>query len=254
MKGKDHHQPMEHNALHGREMQVFRRAKHQAWLIGLFVLLLLVVDQASKFLVKLHMPLGEEIPITGWFSIYFIENPGMAYGLQLGSKLVLSIFRIIAMGLLAWGIVRLLWRRTYRTGFLMTLALILAGGLGNILDSAFYGLIFSESAPGGAVATLFSEGGGYATFLHGRVVDMLYFPLIDIQLPSWLPWLGGQRFTFFDPVFNIADSCITIGVLMLLLFYTRSLSQALDSITSKKGRKKAPSKEPNTSQEKGNNP
>ncbi|MCO6476612.1 MAG: lipoprotein signal peptidase [Phaeodactylibacter sp.] len=191
--------------------------------IVLFVIfLVLFLDQALKIWVKTQMNYGDEIRIFGldWALIHFVENNGMAFGISLGGdygKLALSLFRIIAVGFLIYYL-RLLIRSDVSKGLLVSFALILAGALGNILDSAFYGLIFSESPYHGGLAELFPEGGGYASFLHGKVVDMLYFPIIDTYLPEWAPFWGGEHFLFFKPVFNIADLSITLGVVNILLF------------------------------------
>ncbi len=195
--------------------------------IALLIVVLLIVDQVVKFYIKTHMTLGESIHVLGnWFQIYFIENEGAAFGMSLGGqygKLILSLFRIVAV--VAIGLfINYLWKKKAPTGVLVGISLVLAGALGNIIDSAFYGIIFSESGnflDGGAAATLFPEGGGYAGFLHGKVVDMLYFPLFTIHdMPSWLGWLtgGDGKFTFFAPVFNIADSYISVAVFYLALF------------------------------------
>lgn len=178
------------------------------------------------------MVLGDQIKVFDWFYIYFVENPGMAYGIEIGSKLFLSLFRIVVMGALCWMIYRLIKEKTFKTGFLLVLALIAAGGIGNIIDSLFYGIIFSSSE--GQLATLFPPEGGYGTFLHGKVVDMFYFPLIDCYLPQWLPWIGGKHFTFFDPIFNFADSCISVGVVALILFYRHTMNFAIEYVFRKK--------------------
>ena len=186
---------------------------------ALIVVCLLFFDQALKFWVKTKMMIGEEIPIFGhWFNIHFVENNGMAFGVEFGGetgKLILSIFRIIAVFGIAWYIVHLA-KRTTSTTMLVCMSLIFTGAVGNILDSAFYGLIFDHSY--NQVSALFPENGGYAGFLQGRVVDMLYFPIIDAYMPEWVPFIGSERFIFFSPVFNIADSCITIGVITILIF------------------------------------
>ncbi len=191
--------------------------------ITLLIIGLLVIDQIVKVIIKTHMTLGESIHVFGdWFQIYFIENEGAAFGMSLGGsygKLILSLFRLVAVGLIGWYI-NYLWKRKAPAGVLVGISLILAGAMGNIIDSAFYGLIFSESTYT-TVATAFPPGGGYAGFLHGKVVDMLHFPLFTIHdMPSWLGWLSGAdgEFTFFAPVFNIADSYITIAVVYLLIF------------------------------------
>lgn len=188
--------------------------------LAIFIILLLVVDQAVKFAVKLNMELYQDIPVFGhWFIIHFIENPGAAFGMQLGGewgKLILSIIRIVAIVLISWYLHKLV-KQSAPKGVLAGFALILAGAIGNMIDSAFYGMIFSESTPY-SVAALFPSGGGYAPFLHGKVVDMLYFPIINSSWPEWMPWLGGRDFTFFSPVFNLADSYITIAVFYIILF------------------------------------
>ena len=183
-------------------------------LIIIFIVLLL--DQLLKFWVKLNMTIGESFPVLGdWFQIYFIENNGMAFGWELGAqwgKLALSVFRIIAVALLFY-FIYYLNKKKVKFGPLLGVSLITAGALGNIIDGMFYGMIFGESSFM-QVATLFPEGGGYSGFLQGKVVDMFYFPLFTF--PEWVPFFGGQ--IFFSPIFNIADSAITIGFLYLIIF------------------------------------
>lgn len=185
---------------------------------AIVVTLILIADQILKFWVKTHMQIGESIPIFGdWFKIYFVENEGMAFGMAFGGevgKLILSLFRIVASIGIIWGLIYMAGHKA-RTFTILSVALILAGAVGNIIDSCFYGLIFNESYY--QVAEFLPESGGYASFFHGRVVDMFYFPIIDTVLPQWIPLVGGQHFTFFDAIFNIADSAITIGVFMLLI-------------------------------------
>jgi signal peptidase II len=196
------------------------------------VFLILVADQVLKFWIKTHMTLGQEIHVMGnWFIFHFTENEGMAFGITFGGasgKLVLSIFRILAVIAIGIYISRLSKKSTH-PGLIVSFSLIMAGALGNILDSAVYGLIFSESSFH-TVATLFPPEGGYNAFLHGKVVDMLYFPVIDTVLPEWVPIRGGERFIFFRPVFNIADSSITSGVLMLLIFQKKFFAKKEDAV------------------------
>lgn len=188
------------------------------------VILLLLLDQILKIWIKTHLELHESIEITPWFYLCFTENPGMAFGIEVIGKLFLSIFRIVAVGFIGYYLYSLV-KKNYPFGFIACISLILAGAIGNIIDSIFYGVIFDHSY--GQVATLFPEGGGYAGWLHGKVVDMFYFPLIETTWPDWLPILGGQEFVFFRPIFNLADSAICVGVFLLLIFYRNTLSKSL---------------------------
>ncbi|MBU1014411.1 MAG: lipoprotein signal peptidase [Bacteroidetes bacterium] len=188
---------------------------------ALFIIIpIIIIDQIFKIWIKTHMHIGEEIKVLGnWFIIHFIENNGMAFGMEFAGetgKVILTVFRIIAVGALGWYIKHLINKKA-GFGLIASISLILTGALGNILDSVFYGVIFSESTYYN-VAAFMPEGGGYSSFLHGKVVDMLYFPVIHTFYPDWVPYLGGKDFIFFRPVFNIADSAITIGVLSLILF------------------------------------
>lgn len=201
------------------------------------VLLVLVLDQWLKIWVKTHMVYGEEIKMLGlnWARLHFVENEGMAFGISLGGntgKLLLSLFRIVAIGFLVYILFRLI-RSNEKKGLLICFSLILAGAIGNILDSAFFGLMFTESYYQGSLAE-WAHGKGYAPFLFGRVVDMLYFPLIDVQkMPDWIPFMGGKPFQFFRPVFNISDTAISTGVIALIVFY-RNFFKSADEKSIKK--------------------
>lgn len=193
-------------------------------LAAAIILIVIVLDQAFKIWIKTHFYLGEELQIFPWFRLLFIENNGMAFGMEMGSKLFLSIFRILAVGALIWYIVILCRRPIHlRMGFLVCVALITAGAAGNIFDCVFYGRIFNNPMPP-AVAQMFPPDGGYAPYFFGRVVDMLYFPLFSFNWPEWIPGIGGSEFTFFQPVFNLADAAISVGVIILILFYSKYLS------------------------------
>lgn len=190
--------------------------------VALLIILILVADQALKFYIKLTYTLGEEHNVIGdWFRLHFVENEGMAWGLKFGGglgKILLTLFRLVAV-IFGTFYLRQIIRKKYHKGFIICAALIYAGAFGNLIDSMFYGLVFSSSDPF-TVATLFPSGGGYTSFLHGQVVDMLYFPIIQTYYPSWFPiasWRG-QEFEFFSPVFNLADSSISVGVIALLIW------------------------------------
>lgn len=192
-------------------------------LATLIVIAILLIDQAIKIWVKTSMTLHESIHVTDWFYITFIENMGMAFGMQLGSKIVLSLFRVFAISALTYYI----WlevRRKSRTGYIVCLAMVLAGAIGNLIDCLFYGMIFCESSPF-YVSYFVPFGTGYAPLLMGKVVDMFYFPLIETEWPLWMPFVGGEHFVFFSPVFNFADASISVSVVLLLLLYRKEISR-----------------------------
>ncbi len=202
------------------------------------MVLVIVADQALKLWVKTHMAIGDEIHVSGdWFILHFTENPGMAFGMKfwgIYGKLVLSVFRLVAIGAIGWLLHKLV-KRGVATGMAVGIGLVLAGAVGNMIDSAFYGLLFdsgtiynSDLGYWMAYDGVSQYGGGYAGFLRGCVVDMFYFPIIDTTLPNWVPIWGGEHFVFFRPVFNLADAAITCGVIYLLLFERKSF-QALES-------------------------
>lgn len=182
------------------------------------IAIVIIIDQILKFWVKTNFYLGEDMEIFPWFHLLFIENNGMAFGMTIGSKLLLTLFRLAAISFLIWYIVKIYRLRTVPTGYLVCLALITAGAAGNIFDCVFYGVIFNNPMPP-QTATLFPAAGGYAPWLMGRVVDMLYFPLFSFEWPAWMPVVGGEEFIFFHPVFNFADAAISVGIFILIIFY-----------------------------------
>jgi len=189
----------------------------------LLVFAILLIDQLIKIWVKTSMSLHESIRVTDWFYISFIENNGMAWGMQIGSKLVLSLFRVIAIGFLSYYIWLQACKKA-RWGYLVCLAMVLAGAAGNLIDCMFYGLGFDASTPH-HISEWVGLGNGYAPFLMGKVVDMFYFPIIHTTWPDWMPFWGGEEFIFFSPVFNFADASISVGVVALLLFYRKELAK-----------------------------
>ena len=192
-------------------------------LAALLIALVIVIDQAVKIWVKTHFYYGEELMITSWFRLLFIENNGMAFGMELGSKLLLTLFRIIA----SVAFIYYLWKLRSRTdipkGYVACIALITAGALGNVIDCIAYGLIFNSPMPP-QVAQFLPPEGGYASLFNGRVVDMFYFPLCEWNWPDWMPWIGRNHFVFFQPIFNVADASLSVSVIVLILFYTRWLA------------------------------
>lgn len=186
---------------------------------------ILFIDQAVKISIKTNMVLGEEYVVFDWFIIHFTENVGMAFGMELGGeygKLFLSLFRIFAVGAIGYYLYSVI-KRGVSNIVIISLSLVFAGALGNIIDSTFYGILFSDSY--GHVATFLPKEGGYTGLLYGRVVDMLYFPLFDGRFPEWLPFVGGDYFSFFSAIFNIADSAITVGMALIILFQKHFISE-----------------------------
>jgi signal peptidase II len=183
----------------------------------LLIVFILLIDQASKIYIKLNFALGDNIEVFSWFKIYFIENNGMAFGMEFIGKLFLTLFRIVAVSALAYYI-HVLIKKKVRPGYILTVSLVLAGAAGNIIDSLFYGIVFSDSW--GQIATFLPEGGGYSSLFYGKVVDMLYFPIIKNSMGETI---------FFSPIFNIADSAISVAVVIILLFYRKELNNSLES-------------------------
>lgn len=181
----------------------------------------MIIDQVIKILVKTKMYWHEDIRITDWFYIFFTENNGMAFGMEIFGKLFLTMFRIVAVAFIIYYLVKII-KKGYKTGYIVCMSLILAGAIGNIIDSVFYGVFFSESTPS-SLATFLPHGGGYSTWFYGKVVDMFYFPIIKGTDYSWLP----DDFIFFSPIFNFADASISCGIIALLLFYGKYMNESL---------------------------
>jgi signal peptidase II len=199
------------------------------WIVVAISLLIVLADQIFKIWVKTSFYLGEDLPLTSWWHLKFIENNGMAFGLELWNKVVLSLGRIAAVVLFIWFVIKIKGVPMLRTGFFVAVALIIAGAAGNIFDCVFYGKIFNNPMPP-EVAVMFPEGGGYSTWFEGRVVDMLYFPLFSFYWPDWMPFVGGNYFEFFQFIFNIADASICVGVALLIFFYSSDASTAFHYI------------------------
>ena len=195
-------------------------------LSALIVIGVLVIDQIIKIWVKTNMYWHESIKITDWFYIYFTENNGMAFGMEIFDKFFLTGFRIIAAIAITWMLIQYS-KKNYKTGFLVCVSLILAGAVGNIIDCILYGEIFSESTHS-AIAKLVPFGEGYSNIFYGKVVDMFYFPLIETNWPEWMPFVGGEHFIFFSPIFNFADAAISCGIIALILFYSKYLSDIME--------------------------
>ena len=194
----------------------------KAWMAVAIVVAILLIDQIIKIEVKTNMTLGEAKRVTDWFYIEFIENNGMAYGMKFINKLVLSLFRLFAIGFIGYYLAKIIKKNVAPLGYIVLIAMVLAGAAGKLIDCLFYGLIFDASTPF-TVSQFVPFGEGYSTFLHGKVVDMFYFPIVQTTWPEWVPYFGGSEYVFFSPVFNFADACISVGVVALLLFYRKQL-------------------------------
>lgn len=194
------------------------------WLVTAMVVILLIIDQIIKLYIKTHFCLGESVRVTDWFYIEFVENNGMAWGMSFIGKFWLSLLRLVAICVLFWYLRCIIQRGTHRKLYIYLVALVLTGAIGNMLDSIFYGLIFTASSTE-YVSYMVPFGTGYAGVLMGKVVDMFRFPFFTYTWPDWVPFFGGQHGTFFDPVFNFADSCVSVGVISLLLFCRKELEQ-----------------------------
>lgn len=189
----------------------------------LIILVVLIIDQMIKIWVKTHMFWHESIRVTDWFFIYFTENNGMAFGMEIIGKLFLTSFRIVAVALIIGYLIKII-KRGLKTGYIVCISLILAGAIGNIIDCVFYGVLFSESTHS-TIATCVPIGEGYSEWFYGKVVDMFYFPIIDTNWPEWIPFVGGEHFIFFSPIFNFADAAISCGIIALILFYSKYLNE-----------------------------
>lgn len=194
----------------------------------LVIFSVLIIDQIIKVTIKTHMYFHESIRITDWFYIYFTENNGMAFGMEIFGKLFLTTFRIAAVVAIGWYLTKIV-KQGLKTGYIICVSLILTGALGNIIDSVFYGILFNESTHA-QIASFLPGGGGYAPLLYGKVVDMFYFPIIDTYWPQWIPFVGGDHFIFFSPIFNFADASISCGIIALLLFYSKYLNDSYHAL------------------------
>lgn len=211
-------------------------------LAAAIIILLVILDQAIKIKVKTSFYLGESLPVTSWFQLVFIENNGMAFGWEIGSKLLLTLGRIVVVAFLIYYICRIRRAAQARTGYIVCLALIVAGAAGNIIDCVFYGLVFNNPLPP-ETAVMFPASGGYAPLFFGKVVDMFYFPLASWYWPDWMPLVGGEHFIFFRPIFNLADAAISVGIIALLLFYSKQISDVPFSFKTMKAGDPAERKE-----------
>jgi len=193
------------------------------WLATIIVVVAIIIDQATKIWVKTHFYYGEQVEVASWFKIAFIENNGMAFGMELGSKAILTWLRIIFSALFIYYLVKIRRRTDLPRGFVACVALITAGAIGNVIDCIAYGQLFNDPMPP-EVAQFMPSEGGYASLFNGKVVDMLYFPLAEWDWPTWMPGIGGKHFLFFEPIFNVADACLTTSILVLIIFYSKYLA------------------------------
>lgn len=198
--------------------------KSKSLLATSIILLTLILDQVIKIIVKTNFYYGESVCVTDWFYFTFVENMGMAFGMQVMPKVVQTMMRLVFSGFILWYII-LLVKANFKNGYIICVSLIFAGAIGNVLDSIFYGVIFSESTYTD-VATFVPVGEGYADWFYGKVVDMFYFPLLEFDWPSWMPFIGGKHFIFFSPVFNFADAAISGGTIALLIFYPKMFGES----------------------------
>ena len=213
---------------------------HIGWLVTAMVVVLLIIDQWIKLYIKTHFCLGESVRVTDWFFIDFVENNGMAWGMSFIGKFWLSLVRSVAIVALIWYLHRIIKQGKHRLIYIILVALVLAGAIGNMIDSMFYGLMFTASSPY-YVAYQVPFGEGYAPFFMGKVVDMFRFPFFTYTWPEWFPFWGGQQGTFFDPVFNFADSCVSVGIIAMLIFCRKEL-EALGEGKKKSSDKSSSSK------------
>ena len=193
------------------------------WLATIIIVVAIIIDQATKIWVKTHFYYGEQVDVASWFKILFIENNGMAFGMELGSKTVLTWLRIIFSALFIYYLYKIRSRTDLPRGFVACVAFITAGAIGNVIDCVAYGQLFNDPiAP--QVAQFLPSEGGYASLFNGKVVDMLYFPLCEWDWPQWMPGVGGEHFLFFQPIFNVADACLTTSIIVMILFYSKYLA------------------------------
>ena len=222
-----------------------KRNLHIGWLVTAMVVVLLIIDQWIKLYIKTHFCLGESVRVTDWFFIDFIENNGMAWGMSFIGKFWLSLVRSVAIIFLVWYLHRIIKQGKHRLVYIFLVALVLAGAIGNMIDSMFYGMMFTASSPY-YVAYQVPFGEGYAPFFMGKVVDMFRFPFFTYTWPEWFPIWGGQQGTFFDPVFNFADSCVSVGIIAMLIFCRKELEELGEG--KKKSSDKSSSSEKNSSE------